>query len=71
MNSRERVIAALEHRQPDRVPIDLGGSHQSGISASTLYKLRAALGLEQHDIPVYSLFQLLGLVEEDVRQALA
>ena len=56
MNSRERVIAALEHRQPDRVPIDLGASHQGGISASTLYKLRAALGLEQHDIPVYSLF---------------
>ena len=70
MNSRERVIAALEHRQPDRVPVDLGASHQSGISASTLYKLRAALGLEQHAIPVYSLFQLLGLVEEDVRQAL-
>ena len=26
MNSRERIEAALNHRQPDRVPIDLGGT---------------------------------------------
>jgi hypothetical protein len=26
MTSRERVIAALEHREPDLVPLDLGGT---------------------------------------------
>ena len=25
MNSRERVLAALNHEKPDRVPLDLGG----------------------------------------------
>ena len=29
MNSRERVRAALEHHEPDRVPMDLGGSDSS------------------------------------------
>ena len=37
MNSRERIIAALEHRQPDKVPYDLAGSHVSGIHV-TAYK---------------------------------
>jgi len=30
MTSRERLLAALNHREPDRVPIDLGGN-QTGI----------------------------------------
>jgi uroporphyrinogen decarboxylase len=29
MTSRERVLAALEHREPDKVPIDFGGVHTS------------------------------------------
>jgi uroporphyrinogen decarboxylase len=29
MTSRERVLAALEHREPDKVPIDFGGIHTS------------------------------------------
>jgi uroporphyrinogen decarboxylase len=33
MTSRERVLAAINHRQPDRVPIDLGSNPSSGISA--------------------------------------
>ena len=31
MNHRERLIAALSHRQPDRVPIDIGGTVNSSI----------------------------------------
>ncbi|MDA3957368.1 uroporphyrinogen decarboxylase family protein [Oceanispirochaeta sp.] len=33
MTSRERVQTALHHKQPDRVPIDLGATPSSGISA--------------------------------------
>ena len=47
MTHRERVIEALNHRQPDRVPIDFGGTGQTGISASTLYKLRQVLELPE------------------------
>lgn len=33
MTSRERILAAIEHREPDRVPVDLGATPSSGISA--------------------------------------
>ena len=70
MNSRERVIAAINHQQPDRVPIDLNGTDQTGISASTLYNLRKALGLSVHPVTCHDPFQMLGWVDEDVLSAL-
>lgn len=27
MTSRERVMTALNHREPDRIPLDLGSGH--------------------------------------------
>lgn len=66
MNSRERITAALNHCETDRVPIDLGSCGQTGINASTLYKLRAALGLHQHPIKIIEPFQMLGEVEKDL-----
>ncbi|MHC4060436.1 MAG: hypothetical protein ACYSUC_06630 [Planctomycetota bacterium] len=32
MNSRERVVAALNHKEPDRVPLDIGGTIVSSIT---------------------------------------
>jgi uroporphyrinogen decarboxylase len=46
MTSRERVLTALEHRQPDRVPIDLGG-FQTGIHRKAYQDLIAHLGLTE------------------------
>ncbi len=45
MNSRERVRAALDHRPPDRVPVDLGGSIVTGINAMAYARLKRHLGL--------------------------
>ncbi|MFW6116893.1 MAG: uroporphyrinogen decarboxylase family protein [bacterium] len=45
MNSRERVLAALRHEKPDRVPFDVGGLLQSGIHLETYARLRRYLGL--------------------------
>jgi len=45
LKPRERVIAALEHREPDRVPIDLGGS-VSSIHVVAYDRLTAKLGLK-------------------------
>ena len=70
LTSRERVLKAINHQQPDRVPLDLGATGQSGISASTLYKLRKVLGLDEHPIYVHEPFQILGEVEQDLRDAL-
>jgi uroporphyrinogen decarboxylase len=71
MNHRERVLAALNHEQPDRVPIDLSGHRSSGISAITYRKLRAALGLEERTIRIYDPLQQLAIVDLDVLDHLA
>lgn len=66
MNSRERVLAALNHREPDRVAVDFSGHRSSGISAVAYPKLRAALGLEPRTIYVYDPIQQLAIVDDDV-----
>ena len=43
--SYERVKAALEHREADRVPFDIGGAAVTGININALRKLRKHLGL--------------------------
>jgi len=63
MNSRERVLAAINHQQPDRVPIDFGGTRQSGIAASTYHKLKQRLGINT-STRVYDLYQMLAEIEE-------
>jgi hypothetical protein len=66
MTSRERIIAAINHRQPDRCPIDLGSNGQTGMNVSSLYKLREALGLDSHRLKVAEPAQMLGEIEEDL-----
>jgi uroporphyrinogen decarboxylase len=45
MNSRERLLAALDHREADRVPFDLGSTQVTGIHAVAYQGLRACLRL--------------------------
>jgi len=66
MTPRQRVLAALNHQEPDRVPIDFSGHRSSGIAAIAYAKLRRALGLPQRPIRVYDPIQQLAIVDEDV-----
>jgi uroporphyrinogen decarboxylase len=66
VNSRERVLAALNHSEPDRIPIDLSGHRSSGISAIAYARLREYLGLEKKPIRVYDPIQQIAIVDEDV-----
>jgi uroporphyrinogen decarboxylase len=43
--SYERLCTTLEHREPDRVPFDLGGTEVTGINVHALNGLRELLGL--------------------------
>lgn len=72
MNSRERILAALNHRQADRVPLDLGGSPVTGMHVSVVYRLRQALGLDAPGTPVKVIepFQMLGEIAPDLRDYL-
>jgi len=66
MTPRERVLAALNHREADRVPIDFSGHRSSGIAAIAYARLRKALGLAERPIRVYDPIQQLAIVDEDV-----
>lgn len=71
MTSRERVLAALQHRQPDRVPVDCSGHRSSGINAIAYARLRDHLGLPRRPVRVYDIIQQLAVVDEDVLQRFA
>jgi hypothetical protein len=72
MNSRERLTTALNHQQPDRVPLDLGGSATTGIHVNSVYLLRQALELDPPGTPVKVVepYQLLGEVKPDLIEGL-
>jgi uroporphyrinogen decarboxylase len=70
MNHRERILAALRHEEPDRVPIDLGGTCDSTIMAVSYQDLRQGLGLPPSTTRVVDIYQQTAVIEEDVRQAL-
>lgn len=72
MTSRERVVAALDHREADKIPFDLGGSAVTGMQASTVYKLRQALSLDPPGTPVRVVepYQVLGEIGADLMDAI-
>ena len=70
MNSRERVLAALRHQEPDRIPIDFGGTVDSTISALSYQPLRKALSLPPTITRVQDIYQYTAIIEDDVREAL-
>jgi len=72
LTSRERIQAALEHREADRIPLDLGGTNVTGMHVDTVYKLRQALGLDPPGTPVKLIdpFQMLGDIKPDLQEAL-
>ena len=72
MNSRERVLKALNYESTDRVPVDLGGTLCSGAHVSVIANVRQALGLDKPGEPVKVVepYQMLGEVAADLLQAL-
>lgn len=66
MTPRERILASLNHQEPDRVPIDFGGHRSSGIAAIAYGRLRKALGLPPGKIRVYDPVQQLAVIDDDV-----
>lgn len=65
MNSRERLGAALNHRQPDRVPVDFGGTAVTGMHVSTVTRLRRALTNDSSfRVKVIEPYQMLGEIDE-------
>lgn len=66
MTSRERVLAAIGHREPDRVPVDLGATPSSGISAMAYGRLKGHLGMAGGHTRIYDVVQQLAQPEDAV-----
>ncbi len=66
MTSRERVLTSLNHRSPDKIPIDFSGHRSSGIAALAYPKLREYLGLPPRPVRVYDIVQQLAIVDDDI-----
>ena len=65
MNSRDRIIAAINHRQPDKVPVDLGSSTVTGISAIAYNNLKRHLSISS-PTRVFDVVQQLANVDMEV-----
>ena len=70
MNSRERVRKAIRFEEPDRVPIDIGGSLVTGICIDASGDLVKHLGLDLGLPIVYEQFGMLARIAEPVRRRL-
>ena len=70
MNSRQRVLQAINHQEPDRVPFDLGGTGLSTIHVTAYGNLRHHLGLSRAEPRVAFVPEQLVLVDEDVAERL-
>jgi uroporphyrinogen decarboxylase len=66
MTSRERILAAVNHQPVDRIPIDFGGTRQTGISAFAYGPLRRRLGLSAAPFKVFDVYQMLAEIEQSV-----
>ncbi|MBI4532294.1 MAG: hypothetical protein HY709_12325, partial [Candidatus Latescibacteria bacterium] len=50
MTHRERVLSAINHKEPDRVPFDLGGTFATSINVVAYERLKAYLGMKSKTI---------------------
>ena len=66
MNSRERILAAIHHQEPDGVPVDLGATPSSGISAIAYANLKQHLGIQNGHTRVYDVIQQLAQPEDEL-----
>ena len=70
MNSRERLLTALSHQEPDRIPFDMGGTQVTGIHVVAYRNLRQVLGLPPVEAGLCDTIQGLALPDDDVIQRL-
>ena len=70
MTSRERIKLALNHKETGKIPLDFGSASVTGMHYSCVSALREYYGLEKHPIKVFEPFQMLGLIEEDLKEAI-
>ena len=66
LNHRQRIFNALNHQQPDRIPLDLGSTIVTGISCKAYTALRKYLGLEPAELKVFDRISQVAEIEEPI-----
>ncbi len=66
MSSRERVLGALAHQDPDRVPLDLGSTNVTGINRTSYENLKAYLNVSIGETKISDRASQLVAVDEEV-----
>lgn len=69
MNSKEKIVNALNHNSGS-VPIDFGSTGVTGIHVSVVEGLRKYFGLADQPVKVLEPYQMLGLIDDDLRKAM-
>ena len=66
MTSRERILCAIAHKAPDRVPLDIGSTPSSGISAIAYDNLKRHLGIKDGHTRIYDVVQQVAQPEDSI-----
>ncbi len=69
MTRKETVEQALNHKE-GKVPVDFGGTTNTGIRDRLVRKLRDYYGLEQRPVKVIEPYQMLGSIDDDLKDVL-
>ncbi len=64
------MCAAIDHQETERIVLDIGSGPVTGIHVHALERLRRHYGLEERPVRVIEPYQMLGFVEEDLREVL-
>jgi uroporphyrinogen decarboxylase len=70
MTPRERVKQALDHKEPDRIPFDLGGTIITSITKGAYLNLRRYLGFPEEDVRTFDHVQQLPYLDEELLKRL-
>jgi len=70
MTSKERFDLTVNHKQPDKVVVDLGSTAVTGIHVLSVENLRRYYGLENKPVRVIEPYQMLGEVDQELVAAM-
>lgn len=70
MTGKERIQAVLNHKAADRIALDFSSTNVTGMHCKVMEALRRHYGLDDHPVYVYEPGQMLGLMEDDLAEAL-
>lgn len=70
MSSRNVFIDSINHKDPGRITVDFGATAVTGIHVTCVAQLREYYGLEKLPVKVHEPFQMLGYIDEDLKQAI-